>query len=381
VAASRLLLNDLEILKHLGIRTIGQLLSLPREDLPSRLSATAVTRVQQLQGALEEPIEPLPEADPVAAHWSSDDPAQGLQDMQHLLRHLCEQIAEQVVRRRMACSSVTCQFRCADGSIVPLTASVVKPTQSADLLHEVLCLRIETDATWFTLEDAARHNAGNVHSASNAVDRELNLDELRGQLASLQFQPVQSVSMVASVSPVPVARQRDLFSADEHIVPQEELATLITRLNSRLGTNAVLTVQDHADPRPEFSVLAQPVLPVDSGAGRHSQLDATLQKLTEPEDAGSYKPAEIQPRPLRLLATPQPIPGSEASRRFPTQVMVGGSLFMLSEFSLPERLQTAWWTDHPCHRDYYQVLTRNGSRLWLFRDLHSSQWFVHGIFD
>jgi len=47
----------------------------------------------------------------------------------------------------------------------------------------------------------------------------------------------------------------------------------------------------------------------------------------------------------------------------------------------PERLQTAWWNQSPAHRDYYRIQTRRGSRYWLFRDLQSLNWYLHGIFD
>ncbi len=385
VAVSRLSLSDLEILKHLGIRTIGQLLGLPREDLPSRLSPRAVLRIQQLQDVVDEPIEPLPEANPVAANWSSEEPAVGVNDHRHVLQHLTERIAEQLTRRRMACSSVTCQFRCVDGVIVLLTASVVKPTQSAELLYEVLCLRLETELTLASMEEslAASRPSMPPASSNDSTNASVTGAKANGPLSLLASQPVSSVSVLATVAPIPAARQRDLFSASEHIVPQEELATLITRLSGRLGSKAVLTVNTQADPRPEFSILAEPVLSAEPTAPRQNQVDATLQRLTEPSPSGPEKLFEVLPRPIRLLATPQRLPADDANsrRRFPSQVMIAGQTFQLVKFSSPERLQTAWWTDQPCHRDYFQVMTNSESRLWMFRDLADGAWFLHGIFD
>jgi len=377
VTASRLTLSDLEILKHLGIRTIGQLLSLPRQDLPSRLSALGVQRIQQLTGVLDESVEPLPEANPVAAAWSSEEAACGLADIRHILMHLSEQIADQLQRRRMACSSVTCNFKCEDESTVLLTGHVVRPTQSADLLHEVLCLRLETAVTLSAME-----SAGPINENSNASPEAPDKSGMIGQLASLESQPFGHVRMTAVVSPIPVSKQRDLFSPVEHIIPQEELATLITRLSGRLGAKSVLTVRTNADSRPEFSMAANPLLPQDSGTARQAQLDATLRMLTDPGPSPSAAETHSLPsRPLRLLATPQPVARTEGERHYPRRVMVAGKTFELANFSAPERIQTAWWTDQPCHRDYYQVTSHSGSRFWLFRDLHSGQWYLHGIFD
>ena len=372
VTASRLRLSDLEILKHLGIRTIGQLVSLPREDLPSRLSSDAVLRIQQLLDIVDEPIDPLPEANPVAAGWSSEEPATSLSDFRQILRHLTDQIAGQLLRRRLACNNVACQFQCADGSTVPLSASVVRPTQSPELLHEVLCLRIETELTLAELEESSQGNIANRDSGSTRSS---------GKLASLSTQQVTAISMLASVGPIPSARQRDLFSSTEHIVPQEELATLITRLSNRLGSHSVLTVRNQPDPRPEFSVLAEPVLPPEPSGIRQSHLDSTLQKLTDPTAACESEQTHGLARPLRLLACPQQISSADSGGQFPSVVTVGGKSLQITHYSAPERIQTAWWTDHPCHRDYYQVMAGTGVRLWIFRDLHSNLWFLHGIFD
>jgi len=372
VAASRLSLSDLEILSHLGIRTIGQLVSLPREDLPARLSAEAILRIQQLLEIVDEPIDPLPEANPVAADWSSEEPATSLNDFRHVLHYLTGRIEEQLTRRRLACSSLACLFQCADGSTVPLTSSVVKPTQSSKLLHEVLCLRLDNEMTHASLAQSSYQGSTSGNSGCS---------ELRGTLASLASLPVNSVSMLASVVPIPSARQRDLFSSTEHFIPQEELATLITRLSNRMGQRSVLTVRQQPDPRPEFSVSVVPVLPGDASEIRQSHLDRTLQKLADPLAASESDVVHAISRPLRLLASPQLITGLESGQRFPSHVMVAGKTYPLVAFSGPERIQTAWWTDQPCHRDYYQATARAGNRFWLFRELQTNRWFLHGIFD
>ncbi len=360
VATSRLSLKDLEVLAHLGICSVGQLLSLPPEDLPSRLTAQAVLRIQQLGERIEESIEPLPEANPVAADWSAEEPATSLADIRHVLLHLTEQIAAQLVRRRMACSCVAVSLKCGNGVRLSLTAGVVKPTQSADLLYEVLCLRLETQVN--QAEKDAQTSANNP-------------------FALLASQPVVAVSMKASIVPIPSSRQKDLFSPTEHIVPQEELAMLVTRLSNRLGSESVLTVRTNADPRPEFAVTTDPVLPPESSSARQTRLDTAMEHLTEPvANSTSAAPASIS-RPLRLLAEPQQIALTEGDDAFPARVTVLGKVLTLTHFAGPERIQTAWWTDQPCQRDYYQATAPNGNRLWLFKDLQTNLWSLHGVFD
>ena len=43
-----------------------------------------------------------------------------------------------------------------------------------------------------------------------------------------------------------------------------------------------------------------------------------------------------------------------------------GREWRVVEWTGPERIQTAWWTDSACHRDYYQAVALQGAlRAWL----------------
>ncbi len=342
LAASRVPLKDLQILAHLGIRSIGQLLSLPREDLPSRLSAVAVDRVHCLLSLTDEFITPLPESNPVAASWSSEYPANSFDDIRKVLQHLVENIAEQLERRRMACSVLTCDLTCASGKKQQLLAGVVKPAQSADLMFDVLSLRLEA----------------------------MPLDE-----------PVSAIALAVQAVPISVSRQRDLFSPTEHIRPRDELATLIARLSNRMGPQSVSTIRIQADSRPEHSIVLDPVISNADSTSLASQSEHILQRLTEPDPDAMHSIECTLPRPLRLLANPQQIAGREYDKSPPARVPLLGEQRRIIELHGPERIQTAWWTDQPCHRDYYRAVLDTGSQLWIFRDLQSGNWFLHGLFD
>ena len=341
IAASRLPLKDLQILAHLGIRSIAQLLSLPREDLPSRLSNVAVERVHQLLALTEELIVPLPESNPVISVWNSEFPATNFDDIRRVLQHLVESIAGQIEQRRVACSMLNCELTGTSGSKLLLSAGVVKPTQSAELMYEVLSLRLET----------------------------LPLTE-----------PVSVISMTVQTVPIPVSRQRDLFSPTEHIRPQEELATLIARLSNRMGTPSVTTVRIQADPRAEHTIALDPLITsAETNSKRVPQSEHILQRLTEPDNAAN--PERTFLRPLRLLAIPQQIAEHESEDHPPVRISVLGQQRQIVELSGPERIQTAWWTEQPCHRDYFRAITETGSQLWIFRDLQNGNWYLHGLFD
>ena len=192
---------------------------------------------------------------------------------------------------------------------------------------------------------------------------------------------VSAISMAVQTVPIPVSRQRDLFSSTEHIRPQEELATLIARLSNRMGPQSVSVLRIQADPRPEHAILPAPVIASADSTVRAPQSEHLLQRLTEPDPDAMLNTERTLPRALRLLATPQQIAGRDSDQRAPERISVLGQPNRIIELHGPERIQTAWWTDAPCHRDYYRAVIEASGQLWIFRDLLTGGWFLQGLFD
>ena len=45
----------------------------------------------------------------------------------------------------------------------------------------------------------------------------------------------------------------------------------------------------------------------------------------------------------------------------------------------PERIESGWWDGADVARDYYLARGLHGAQLWVFRDLRSGTWCVHGL--
>ena len=97
-----------------------------------------------------------------------------------------------------------------------------------------------------------------------------------------------------------------------------------------------------------------------------------------PEKAwGQCVPGETGPllaratRPLWLLNTPQRL---NSCRRSP---QLAGQPLQLERQR--ERICSGWWDDQPIQRDYYWGTTST-VKAWVFRDLTSGHWYLHGIF-
>ena len=72
---------------------------------------------------------------------------------------------------------------------------------------------------------------------------------------------------------------------------------------------------------------------------------------------------------MRLLATA------------PDQFYYRGRWMPITAAQGPERLESGWWRGPSVRRDYYRVATEQGSWWWLYRDLNSGKWYLHGMFD
>jgi protein ImuB len=157
----------------------------------------------------------------------------------------------------------------------------------------------------------------------------------------------------------------DLFALDHRrasAVPQ-----LVERLRARLGVEAVHGLCLVPEHRPEAAQAENGVIPVS----RSPQGEG----LRPNAPGGRGQPAEVpggtSPRPVWLLAEPQPLAGDEQPRY--------EGLLEIEEG--PERIESGWWDGRDVRRDYYVARTRAGARVWIFRERRTPRgWFLHGVF-
>ena len=152
-------------------------------------------------------------------------------------------------------------------------------------------------------------------------------------------------------------RQRELFAGSRDDNRQFEL--LIDRLSSRLGPEAVLRPVLTADPLPERAVQFVPLLE----AGKRKQRPPL-----------THRPALLRSTPqlLRVIAVAPDGP--------PISFQLDGRQNTVTNWCGPERIESGWWRGPNARRDYYRVEIESGQRYWLFRNLSTGKWYLHGEF-
>jgi protein ImuB len=143
----------------------------------------------------------------------------------------------------------------------------------------------------------------------------------------------------------------------------ERISELLDRLQTKIGMNAIRRYLPAEHYWPERSVKT--ALSLDEEA-------TTIWKVD-------------RPRPLQLLARPEPITVMAPIPDYPPMnFRYKGKLHTIKKADGPERIEQEWWIEQGQHRDYYYVEDEKGCRYWLFRlghyDDENYQWFLHGVF-
>ena len=185
-------------------------------------------------------------------------------------------------------------------------------------------------------------------------------DRLSFDLQRNPFQcPVESIEVEVLESVPGQVLQNHFFSKAQE--EQELWSGLIARLSQKLGKNQVFTA-----------------LPVSRYLPEKSFCREAPQEDTGVSSVVYQPPWEGVERPLRLLRNPELLEkvGQQLKGR-------DGRCWQIRQAQGPERISVEWWKNsrfEPQQRDYYQLLTDSGQKLWIFETPDASV-YLHGYFD
>jgi protein ImuB len=357
LAALRWPEETLERLARMGVRTIGQVLRLPRAGFARRFGTESLATLDRLTGR-------------------SPD----LRERFH---------ARERFRRRRDLNYELENQTAILGALAPLLAELGK--------------FLETRQCGVTkLECLLRHRHAEPTSCvlrlAAPVADVRRLTELLGErLSALTLpEPVRSCELRSS------SLVQRAFSSNSVWQPGEyggtgagaEATELIERLRARLGPEAVYGLQVLPGHRPENAWgVREPVAGDGSLPGTVARglspafilrgvppgppvrrMRRTPGGATQPAIPGGRSGRDGAPRPRPMWLLPEPRLLSERDglprRR--------GPLRLLGE---PERIETGWWDGGDIARDYYTATDLHGVRLWIFRERTAPhRWFLHGVF-
>ncbi|WP_424990456.1 Y-family DNA polymerase [Fluviibacterium sp. S390] len=330
VAALRLSAEDTASLARLGLRRIGDLAGQPRAGLARRFGRQLVRRLDQAMGVEPEPVSPAKPAPRFALRLSLPDPI-GLEDdllagIDRLLPPLCAKLRTAGLGARL----VRLQAERCDREMQEIEVGLARPSADPDRIRPLLALKLDR------------------------IDAGPGIDRLR--LSAPRTEAVHARQHKGHLDAARAATTR----RDAGPV----LDDLIGRLGARVGMEAITRLH-----------------PADSHIPEKT---ATVLAAAWSDPAGDW-PRAPTPRPV-MIWRPEPVSAPDTPRltgpfrwrrRSLTPVHTRG----------PERIAPEWWLDDPAWRsgvrDYWDVVTEDGARLWLFYahgSTRSGGWFCQGAF-
>jgi len=317
-------------LEAVGVRSIGDLLTLPRNMLPARFGSELVLRLQQALGEVFEGVTPHVPKEAPTARLSFEHAVTEPQAILSVAEQLLTDVFAQMKNRGQALRRLACVL--SFESTRPRVFSIELARASREQPHVAQLLRQRLERV-----DPAPGITGLVLRANET-------SRFCGEQTEL-FEP------------------RD--PGDD-----EALGCLIDRLANRLGYDAVVRPRLVNDHQPEKAFWHVSV----AEAGCESQ-NATSE--THPSDspvAPSMRPVRLLPRPLpiRVIAL---VPDGP-----PTWFAYRGQECPIAQAWGPERLETAWWRGSDVRRDYFRVATDDGEQFWIFHAANERRWYLHGLF-
>ena len=330
IEALRLPEKVVDLLHQLGVDRIEQLEALPRRELSSRFGPELLRRWDQAIGRLAEPVpahQPTPE---FRADWSPPQPTARKETIEAALEQLIRQVVATLIRSDRGVVRLECRLDGSGALPEDLTVGLFEPSVSAKHLFQLVQLHLE-----------------------------------RVRLRA----PVSAVHVAAAVTAPLIHRQQAMFFCgdgnDSSRQRSRQLAALVDRLSSRLGRRAVVRARIVSDAQPELAW----------------QRDPLLQGLRRRRRRKSL-PADLPPRPLRLLRRPIALPATSiVPDGPPLRFHLGRHEHEVTHTWGPERIETGWWRGRTVGRDYYRIETATGRRFWLFRRLRDGRWFLHGTYE
>ncbi len=319
----------IERLHQLGIRSVGQLLQLPRAGLQARFGDELLPRIDQALGVLSETFTACHVPLPLEASFSFEHPTVDRGVLRVCLRTLLEEVCARLKEQGRGALGIECGLHLTDCTCATISLGLYRPSADQAHLEELLALQFEQ------------------RTITNAVQR---------------------VDLSVSISAAIGFCQADLLDDATHAAPGE-LARFVDRVSSRLGQDTVLGARLLAEPQAEYAFRYIPL---------------TGSESTTPSSSVQARKRHQQSfglRPLRVIV-PEQLHAIVAHRKGPpTSFGFAGRTYRIHRYWGPERIETGWWRGGVIRRDYYQVEDHDGNRFWLFRDLQRGTWFVQGAFD
>jgi protein ImuB len=328
-AALRLSSDILGDLDRLGLRRIADLAALvrasdPRRGLDARFGPEPLRRLRQAFGEIDEPLDPDIPVPAMRARLTFAEPVSTPEDIARIVERLALELCAKLEAAELGLRRARLIALRADGTAAHLALGTSRPMRDAKALVRLFAEHLPKLDPGFGIDTAL----------------------LDAEIAS------------------PLSLRQSVIALPDGDPDLGDLAPLVDRLINRLGAANVVRLAPFESHIPERAQIRLPALGV-----------------VPPHLRGAKPPAN--PRPLRLLAWPEPIEAlAELPDGPPRRFRWRKRLHDVVRAEGPERIEPEWWRAPAPPRDYFAIDDREGHRFWVYREGAAGglRWFLHGLF-
>ena len=331
--------KSVSALAELGVQQIGQLLKLPRRALPSRFGNQLLLRLDQALGAAMEMIEPVRAEPPAAAERDFDGPTRNPQAIALTVRKLLGKLCNRLHCRESGTRQITIELVRVDAAPIAIAIRLSYASRQTEHLWHLVRPRLEK--------------------------------------VNLGF-GVERITATASHCRKLPHRQNSCWQDHSRSAGKinEMIDAMVNRLGARLVTR-MTPIESHIPERAAHHHTAMSTPDSPDRTPKAAIIDTDRPTLLL-----------VRPRPIRVMAA-----GSQDRNalRFGDPVVpegppiwfhMDGQDHHVAASAGPERIEPEWW-NHRCPtmvstRDYFKIQDDQGRWLWIYRELKTGWWFVHG---
>lgn len=330
-----------------GLKTIGDVIDLPRAPLAARFGQAFVRRIDQALGREDEPIVPRLPVPSFLAEQRFADPIGREEDVLGTIFHLAQELTRAMERHGKGARRLQVALFRTDSKVARIDIGASEPLRDPLRIRRLFLDRLAV------LGDEA--------------DPGFGFDMIRlSALAVEAFDAVQTG-----------------FGAGD---PAREIAHLIDRLMARFGPERVQRFVPQDTHWPELASIA---VPANAARSRSESVALGLAPDSAMHDS-LIQDSRIPARPIRLFERPEPVEAiAQVPDGPPVQFKWRRVTHDVAYAEGPESIALQWWRNDqglPVTRDYFRIETRQGVRVWLYREgiyqdrENPPHWFLHGIF-
>ncbi len=324
-AALRISVDTQIALREVGIMCVAEVMAIARDQLAVRFPPELLLRLDQILGRRMELPAMITLSTAPEAQWRADGPVENLEGILLAARALTQRLAHELTQRNLGTTLLTVNVAGADIGTSTITIALAQAVRRADRLWAAIRPRME----------------------------QLRLS---GGIEILTIRAVETHLLPMEQLHADTCTRRQCHDA------MTPLAPVLDILRTRLPATRIGTVAAGRSHIPEQAM-------------RMNTLEITAGLIPPPDGFITTQ------RPSLLLDPPEPVQViTGGAENAPGHIQWRGHIYTCQQVIGPERLTTAWWTGAAAvTRDYFAVLDQTGQWLWVFHEMETGQWWVHGL--